>query len=144
MDAELGVSISETVQTTPGAHSVLVASSTQDHSGTENLRKQLADNSAEATRVANQLHDAQAMHSQHVLLEKAKDEKSRASAEQMQQQQLGLKEGVPTRSASTLIHQTVPMKIQSAREQGVVSEIKQQIDIATYGQNRPNIYSLCF
>ena len=37
MDAELGASISKTMPTTPSAHPVLVASSTQDHSSVEIL-----------------------------------------------------------------------------------------------------------
>jgi hypothetical protein len=47
------------------------------------LRKQLADGSAELARLTSQLHDVEAMNTQHVLLEKAKDEKSRASAGKM-------------------------------------------------------------
>jgi hypothetical protein len=72
--------------------------------------------------VTNQLRDIQAIHFQHVQIEKANNGNSRALAEQIQQQQLGLKEGAPT-------NQTMPPQIQSAREQGMVSDIEQQIDI---------------
>jgi hypothetical protein len=76
-------------------------------------QQQLADQSAETIRVTNQLHDVQAIHFQHVQVEKANNGNSRASAEQIQQQQLSLKEGVPPKGAPTLIHQTMPLQTQS-------------------------------
>ena len=56
-------------------------------------QKQLADQAAETIRITNQLHDVQAIHFQHIQVEKANNGNLRASVEQ--QQQLSLKEGIP-------------------------------------------------
>ena len=97
------------------------------------LQKQLADQAEKTNRLSTQLHDAKATITQHeiyesVRTESARNERSRVSAEQIQQQSLLLTEGITAGGILKPDHPTKPLQTMSAREAGLVSEIESQID----------------